>query len=163
MAKNHNKDELHACGAGRSYLAPVIAALCTDEFRIMISRIVAFILILIIGYTLYGWFSSYWFSVPLAVIAIASAIASILPNQYQSKSSVFLKSVAFFLLAFGAFLLYQRLEFMAINEGMEGPEGQGSPMAFLIGFVFEQVFFTLPSIYILWAYSAKRVKRWVNA
>ncbi len=47
------------------------------------------------------------------------------------------------LMILGIFLLGSRLFFIFENGGMEGPDGMGSPMAFLIGFVFEQIFCSL--------------------
>ena len=99
----------------------------------------------------------------MAILSLGCAIAAVLPSQYQPKVSLLIKGFAICILVFGGYLLYGRLEFIFINGGMEGPDGYGSPLAFLIGLIFEQTFFTLSSFYLLWAFSTKRVQRWQNA
>ncbi len=126
----------------------------------MISRAVAFFLIGLIGFTLYWWTKTHWVSVPIVMIVVVCAIASILPPRYQYRSSILSRGFALGIFVLGMFLMYSRFSFIVENGGMEGPDGVGSPLAFLIGFAFEQLFFTLPSFYIMWAYSKKRVERW---
>jgi hypothetical protein len=55
------------------------------------------------------------------------------------------------LLATGLRFLVLRSAFMVENGGMEGPEGRGSPLAFLIGLVFEQLVFSIPAACLLLA------------
>lgn len=55
------------------------------------------------------------------------------------------------LFAIGLVFLGLRIEFMVRNGGMEGPGGRGSPLAFLIGFAFEQLVFSLPAFGLLLA------------
>ena len=42
-----------------------------------------------------------------------------------------------------------RIGFVIWYGGMDAPNLQASPMAFLIGSVFEQLFFTLPALVII--------------
>jgi hypothetical protein len=50
------------------------------------------------------------------------------------------------LLALGFFLMYRRVEFIAVNHSMEGPGGYGSPLAFLVGWAFEQALTTASAL-----------------
>jgi hypothetical protein len=62
------------------------------------------------------------------------------------------------LLALGLFLMARRVEFIAVNHSMEGPAGQGSPAAFIIGWLFEQALTTVPALLFgfgLWRVSGR--------
>ena len=54
-------------------------------------------------------------------------------------------------LAIGLGLLGLRVFFTIRNGGMEGPDGFGSPLAFLIGLAFEQMLFSVPAFGLLLA------------
>ncbi len=65
------------------------------------------------------------------------------------------------LLAVGLVFLGLRVAFVVRNGGMEGPDGYGSPLAFLIGLAFEQCAFTLPASGLMW--SLLRTRRAADA
>lgn len=51
----------------------------------------------------------------------------------------------------------RRIIFVVANQSMEGPKGEGSPMAFIINFVFEQIFLFIPmTVLLILAISARR-------
>ena len=121
-------------------------------------KIVAMLLFVAIGFTLAKWFRAHWFWLPVAVMSLVCAAFSLFPDKFQLRISIFLRISAAMLLSFGVFLLYRRLDFILSYGGMEGPNGEGSPLAFIIGMVFEQVYFSLPSLFILWLYSKRKIK-----
>jgi hypothetical protein len=49
-------------------------------------------------------------------------------------------------LALGCFFHYSRIRFMIDNGSMEGPDGYGSPLAFLLGWITTTVIFFLPGL-----------------
>lgn len=54
-------------------------------------------------------------------------------------------------LALGTFFHYARVDFIIKNGGMEGPNGFGSPLAFLIGWIFTTVVFFIPGVlFVIW-------------
>ena len=59
-------------------------------------------------------------------------------------------------LAIGLGLLGLRVFFTARNGGIEGPDGFGSPLAFLIGLAFEQMLFSVPAFGLLLALRRSR-------
>lgn len=128
----------------------------------MIIRTISTILISIIGYFLFSNLKPAWLSLAAGFGSIICAMAAILPVKHQRIGSRLVKAFAASIFAFGMYFLYLRLSFMDRNGGMEGPGGHGSPLAFLLGLVSEQVIFTLPALFLLWAYSRRRVEKWQN-
>jgi hypothetical protein len=43
----------------------------------------------------------------------------------------------------------RRITFVIVNQSMEGPHGEGSPMAFILGFLSEQILFFIPMTTLL--------------
>lgn len=122
----------------------------------MIIRAISAILISAIGYFLFSNLKPAWLSITVAFASIICVVGAVLPVTYQKMGSLLVKAFAASILIFGIFLLYQRMAFIGRNGGMEGPGGHGSPLAFLLGFISEQVIFTLPALFLFWAYSKRR-------
>ena len=49
----------------------------------------------------------------------------------------------------GLYFIALRINFILENGGMESPDGMGSPMAFLIGFLFELVFLAFAGTFVI--------------
>jgi hypothetical protein len=90
----------------------------------------------------------------LFVVAFGGATALVGGLQLVARRKEGLQ-VAFIgvavLLTVGLVSLGMRAAFVVSNGGIEGPDGFGSPMAFLIGLAFEQGLFTLPSSGLMWS------------
>jgi hypothetical protein len=52
-------------------------------------------------------------------------------------------------LLIGVYLFERRVQFIFENGGMEPPDGYGSPLAFLIGWISEQLFSSVPALSLL--------------
>lgn len=103
---------------------PSILFLLPGIFHIQVYRVVFWVIVLSILWS--GYFfamSNFKYSLQLSILAVLLLLA---PLSHRFIS---------------------RFIFMAENHGMEGPNGLGSPMAFLIGFVTESFFF-LPLMFL---------------
>ena len=70
---------------------------------------------------------------------------------------------SFMLFGLGGLFLTLRIGFIAINGGMEAADGRGSPMAFLLGFAFQIVFFLLPgAAFFTWNLFSLQNPKWRN-
>lgn len=75
-----------------------------------------------------------------------------------AKTNLGVKSVYYFwclILGLGVLMLLRRIWFVILHGGMDTLDTPGSPMAFLIGLIFEQVFITLPALVIVIAMRSK--------
>ena len=83
----------------------------------------------------------------VGVIGIVSSLASYV--RHWAWPGLLVPSFLGLVLACGVALFGARLAFVLRHGGMDGPEGYGSPAAFLIGLAFEQAVFTGPALGLL--------------
>lgn len=126
------------------------------------SRLITAILVILTSNRLYVSFSSPRLAVlvALSILTLLTLVAIALPIRYQHYSSYLVKLYATCLFLLGMLMLYRRWDFVLVNGSMEGPNGEGSPLAFLFVGMIEQFLFTLPALCMFWAYSKRRVQKW---
>jgi hypothetical protein len=95
----------------------------------------------------------------VAVLGVAGGVA-LLARRPRGKlpAAVFAGSM----IVLGAFLFARRVGFVLEHGGMDSSNEPGSPAAFLIGWVFEQIMVTLPAVFLtvaLWRVGARTSRR----
>jgi len=92
--------------------------------------------------------------------ALAFLIGGILAFRHLSIANWLLLLGSLGPLALGSFFHYARIDFIIKNSGMEGPNGHGSPLAFLIGWVFTTLIFFIPGLlFTIWNFISIRKSR----
>lgn len=82
-------------------------------------------------------------SIGIAVVGVIGIVSSLASYARRwSWPGLVVPTFLWLVLAYGMTMLVGRLGFVLWHGGMDGPEGYGSPAAFLIGLVFEQAVFT---------------------
>ena len=90
----------------------------------------------------------FWFVVSGGAAGLVGGV-QLASNRRQGFGMAFVGTSI--VLAIGLGFLGLRVFFTIRNGGMEGPDGFGSPLAFLIGLAFEQMLFSVPAFGLLLA------------